>query len=148
MNKYARETMFLLFVVLSLSMVGCGESADTSGLVSEKNLRMSGYISKGNFVEVASFAYQKVLNDSDKKEIMTLSIPTIGSKVLRTSNYNIKSVEVDDTLNKIIIQNHLNRIDIKFLDNDRIHILLQGSNFALDKKMSLNDFVTAYKGQS
>ena len=150
-QKQKINTLLLSFASAIL-FAGCGggdtglSSAQNEPLeITQKNLRASTYISKGNFVEVASFAYKKVTDSSFTQESLDVSLP--GGELIEPSSYSISAIEDHEAVQKIIVQNHLNRLEIKLMDENRVNILLQGTNFTIDRKMALADFIAASEGK-
>lgn len=145
-SKQKIRLLSLVFIV-AIAFVGCGGDASTNQNSDiQKNLRTSTYINKGNFVEVASYAYKRVTDSSFTQETKGVSLPG-NEKIAELSTYNITSIEDEDKLQKIIVQNHLNRLEVKLLEGDRVNILLQGSNFTMDRKMKLADFIVENVGR-
>ncbi len=143
------NTLLLSFASVIL-FAGCGGGASSTTQneplqITQKNLRASTYINKGNFVEIASFAYKRVTDPNFTQEALAVSLP--GSELIEPSTYNISAIESHDELKKIIVQNHLNKLEIKLLDDNRVNILLQGANFTIDRKMALADFITENEGR-
>jgi hypothetical protein len=141
MQKRLTKIVIPSLIAAGLLLVGCGGgNSDSETIPIPKNLKMSTYINKGNFVEVASFAYKKVTDSTFTQNAMNISLPG-GDEAIKLSTHSISVTSTQDKLNKIIVQNHRNRIDIKLLGDNRVNILLQGSNFTIDRKMALADFI-------
>lgn len=143
-----RPSMMLLLTLVTSAVIysGCGSdaaqpTAESSTKTIKSQTSISTYINKGNFVEVASFAYQKVTDPSVTQNSMEIQLP--GSEVgevIELSQYDVSTLASEDQLNKIIVQNHLNRLEVKFLENDQVNIILQATNYTIDRKMTLAEF--------
>lgn len=137
-----------LILVATIFFIGCGgggssqKSANVPAQTTEKNLRMSTYINKGNFVDVAGFAYRKATDPSFAKYAMNIMLPgNDESEMAKPSAYNITSINVDNKLKKIIVQNYQNTLEVKIVDSSRVNILFKDANFTVDRQMSFNDFI-------
>lgn len=145
-QKFKISTLLIPFASAIL-FFGCGGGGSSTTQneapqITQKNLRASTYINKGNFVEVASFAYKRATDPSFTQDRLDVALP--GGKRVEPSVYSISTITTQDQLKKIVIQNHLNRLEVKLLDGNRVNILLQGTNFTIDRKMALADFIAEY----
>ena len=145
LHKYTIKLLAFSFAS-TLLFVGCGEgnlsaTPNNASQDSQKNLRISTYINKGNFIDVASLAYKKVTDPTFSQKAVSVSLP--GTKLTPSSAYNIRLIKPHDKLKKIVVQNHLNKLEIKLMDDNSVDVLFIGTNFTIDRKMTLADFIAA-----
>lgn len=140
-----RFRVFALTLTSALLFIGCGSGSSTSqnapAQTTEKSSLISTYITKGNFVEVAGFAYKKATDPNFKQYAMDVKLPgTHETEAAKPSTYNVTVINSDNRLKKIVVENYQNSLELKVVDNDRVNILFKDSNFTVDKQMSFNDF--------
>ncbi len=132
--------ILVLTLTTTLLLIGCGETSDTQQ-PSEQSSRISTYITKGNFVDVASFAYKKADDPSFTQYAMDVTLPgTDEDEITTPSAYNVQIVKKGSAIKKIRIENYQNSVEVKMVDNNRVNVLFQDSNFTVDKQMSLSAF--------
>ncbi len=140
-----RFRVFALTLTSALLFIGCGGSSKSEiepVQTVEKTTRISTYISKGNFVDVASFAYRKATDPSFAKYAMNIMLPgNDTSEIATPSTYDVTAITADNKLKKVVIQNYINTLEVKIVDGNRVNILLKDSEFTVDEVMSLDDFI-------
>lgn len=142
---------YLTIVAIVVSMImftACGGGSSSSDkkegpvAVTQQDLQTSTYIYKGNFVEVASHAYKRVMDESFTQSDMEVFLPgDDASERITPSLYNIRAISTENGLQKIIVQNHLNTLEVKIVDKENVNILLKSQSFTVDRKMPLDDLV-------
>ncbi len=130
-------------LILSL-LIGCGgDAVDGSNTqTTTKEERGSFYINKGNFAEVASFAYKRATDSTFTSYAMDSTLP--GTDVNETgvpSAYTITANNVGNQLKKVVIQNYQNSVEVKIVDKTKVNILFKDSEFTIDEEMALSDFI-------
>ena len=142
MNGFKTNFTLLTFSAITLLVfAGCGETGTDSIVKGERTLQASAYINKGNFVEVASYAYKRATDASFTKSTLDVNIPGSSSaERVKPSTYNISTLSSVDKLQKVIMQNHENRLEVRLVGEDKVNILLQASSFTIDHQMSFAEF--------
>jgi len=136
-------THFTLIALSTIVLVfsGCGETGSDSVVKGERTLQASTYINKGNFVEVASYAYKRATDASFTQASLDVNIPgSSEAEGVKPSTYNIRTLLSGDKLQKVIMQNHQNKLEVKLVGEDHVNILLQANSFTIDRQMSFADF--------
>lgn len=146
-----RYLKIVTVTALMLIFTACGGSSSSSDKqdgpveVTQEEFQTSTYISKGNFDEVASFAYKRVTDPAFTQYAMEVSLPgSDDSEIAKLSAYNIRAISTSEGLKKIIIQNHVNTLEVKIVDEERVNILLRANSFTVDRKMSLAELSTTW----
>ena len=143
-NRYlVRATASLSFAIFLLSGCGGSESLQSSKpTIQTKDQRASFYINKGNFVEVASFAYKRATDPSFTTYAMDVEFPrSDDGEAVKPSAYNIEVISADKQLKKIVVQNYQNVLEVKIIDGDRVNVIFKDAEFTVDEEMTLNDFI-------
>lgn len=142
------KQLFYLFFA-TLIFAGCGKSShdeDTKPTIHTKEQRASLFITKGNFLEVANFAYKRA-TDSDFTDY-SLEVPLPGrdtNKSTQPSTYTItEKRDSSDNLKKIIVHNYENSVELKFLNSDKVSVLFKNSDFSLNKQLTLTKLQNKY----
>ena len=148
-----KKSKLLLSTILSITVlfVGCGGERSPDSNKQKKTIEnitgMSAYITKGNFVDVASFAYKKAVNPNFTDYAMNMQLPGSGAgEVVMPLAYEIKVIKVGDSIKKMIVKNYQNSLEIKIVQQNRVNILFKDANFTVDKQMSLDDFLVKVEG--
>jgi len=142
MEKYMRTITYAVSVGLVLSLfTGCGGDVAKSATATPTT-RASFYITKGNFVDVASFAYKRATDKDFTTYALESTLPgSDTNETAKPSAYNITEIRKNNQLKKIIVENYQNSVEVKMVDNDRVNVLFQDANFTVDRQMSFNDFI-------
>ncbi len=148
MQKKTSKMLMITVVISTIFYSGCGgESTKTSGVTPSKivkeNRRISTYINKGNFVEVANFAYKRAIDPNFTQYAMDIQLPGSNEdEIAKSSAYNVTMISIDKRLKKIVVENYQNSLELKIVDQDSVNILFKDVNFTVDRQMSLADFKT------
>ena len=130
-------------LILSL-LIGCGGDVveGSSTQTTTKEQRASFYINKGNFVDVASFAYKKATDSTFTSYAMDTTLPGIDANETGVpSAYTITANNVNNQLKKVVVQNYQNSVEVKIVDKTKVNILFKDAEFTIDEEMSLSDFI-------
>jgi len=132
----------LAFSLISLlAFSGCGETGTDTTVKGERTVQASTYINKGNFVEVARFAYKRATDASFTQSVKEVVLPgSQTSQLAQASMYDISTILSADVVQKVVMQNHENKLEVKIVDNDYVNIVLQAKSFTVDHKMTLAAF--------
>ncbi len=145
LKRYFKVVATAVFILMFTACGGGSSSSDKKEgpvEVTQQDFQTSTYIYKGNFVEVASHAYKRVTDESFTRSDMIVSLPgDETSELITPSLYNIRAISTENGLRKIIVQNHLNTLEVKMVDKENVNILLKSQSFTVDRKMPLDDLV-------
>ena len=137
----------LLICGIGLVFTGCNSGpahSSTDGVskdFTKKSLRGSTYITKGNFTEIAQFAYKKVTDSTYDQYALPVILPgSDKNEAVSMMAYEITAYYKEKHLKKIKMANYQNILEIKFVDN-RVNILWQSATFTVDRQMDLDDFI-------
>lgn len=141
---HIKTTFYCL--ILSTLIIGCGDTKETTSTETHtKDQRASLYINKGNFVEVANFAYKRVTDSSFTEYGMDVLLPGQGLDTPSTYTITTKK-DSNNVVKKIIVHNYENSLEIKMMSTNRINVLFQDENFTMNEQLSLDEFITKQKG--
>ena len=141
-----RFRVFALVLTSAVLFIGCGSGSSKSKneptKTTEKTSRISTYITKGNFVEVAGFAYKKATDPNFEQYAMDVKLPgSDAQEIAKSSAYNVTVINSGNKLKKIVVENYQNSVELKMVDSDRVNVLFKDANFTVDQQMSYNDFI-------
>ena len=151
MSLQSQKIMLFSLIAITLLATGCGEVRESTGTKQTKTIEntttMSTYITKGNFVDVASFAYKKVTDTSFSDYGMNIELPgSSADEVALSRTYEIRVIKVHNGIKKVIVKNYQNNLEIKFTEDNSITILFENQNSTETRQMSVDDFLAKVKG--
>lgn len=130
-------SVIFLMTLITLLNTGCGTvNTDTALDKTNRTMQIKTYITKGNYLQIARYAYQTVIDPMHTDEEFWVNLP---GKSPQNSFYAIDTI-TSSNQQKIILQNHKERLEIKLL-GDTVHVMLIGNNFTLEQKLSRTDFL-------
>ncbi len=128
-----------------MALSGCGETGTDTTVKGERTVQASTYINKGNFVEVASFAYKRSKDAIFTQNVKEVVLPgSQTSQLAQASMYDIRTISSGEIVQKVVMQNHENRLEVKIVNGDYVNIVLQAKSFTVDHKMTLAEFTAIH----
>lgn len=140
-----KRAAFLCFAALLSAGCGGGNTVESSaGAVSEKyqTRTLTTTITKGNYINIAKFAYITLIEQNMRSAKMDVVLPGRAQRgIPKKSVYTVNTLYSGEKVRKIVVKNYQERLEVKFLDNDMVKIIVKMPGDSREKKMTFTDFM-------
>ncbi len=139
-------SLFSIFWVLFFIGCGSGSSTHAAGAKTDagtlQTRSLLSRITKGNYIDVARFAYNRrnVANASDYRYDVPIpgTTPAHGSKMLP---YTVTFDQKDHAIKSMVLKNYNTEIRVRFLRDGNVNIVMQMPGYVTSETVSYEQFV-------